>query len=120
MDVTKLESVIPELEPLVRRSVQARAEQPATKAAPPAPPKDDGPVDKVDVKSMRETSKENTDITLRSGKIYDYTVNSSHDLIIKVKDMSTMRELKEIPSKPHQAAKRGYHKVVDRILDRIA
>lgn len=120
MDVMKLEAAVQEADPVVRKGTPPRPEQAVKKDAPPVQPKPAAHEDTVDVKSMRETSRENTDLTARSGKVYDYTVNSSHDVIIKVKDMHTRKELKEIPSKPYQAAKRGYHKVVDKIIDQTA
>lgn len=118
MDTMKIETVSPELAPLVSKTAQPAVEQPVKKeqaaAASPAPQSED----KVDVKSAQEASKEIQNLNLRAGKTYNYTVNSMHDLVIKVKDTETRREVKQIPDKAYQAFKKGYHKVVDHLFDK--
>ena len=119
MDTMKVETVSPELAPLVNKPAQTSAETPVKKEAvsaqaAPHPQSED----RVDVKSAKEASKEIRNPNPRAGKIYDYTVNSTHDLVIKVKDVDTRREVKQIPDKAYQAFKRGYHKVVDPLIDK--
>lgn len=119
MDTMKVEMVSPELAPLVNKMGPPAAETPvkkeaATAQAAPHPQSEDS----VDVKSAREASREIRNPNPRAGNIYDYTVNSTHDLVIKVKEMDTQREVKQIPDKAYQAAKRGYHKVVDQLIDK--
>lgn len=120
MDAMKIETVSPEMAPLVNKTAQPAAEapvkkEPAPAEVPPPPPRNE---DKVDVKSAAEASREIRNPDPRAGKTYDYTVNSTHDLVIKVKDMETRREVKQIPDKAYQAFKRGYHKVVDQLFDK--
>lgn len=120
MDGMKIESVSPELAPLVNKMAQPAAEapvkkEPASEAVPPPPAQSE---DRVDVKSAQEASREIRDPNPRAGKTYDYTVDSMHDVVIKVKDMETRREVKQIPDKAYQAFKRGYHKVVDHLFDK--
>ncbi len=121
MDTMKVETVSPELAPLVNKTAQHAGEtpvnkEPALSATPPPPPAQSE--DKVDVKSAAEASKEIRNPNPRAGKQYNYTVDSMHDLVIKVKDMETRREVKQIPDKAYQAFKRGYHKVVDHLFDK--
>ncbi len=50
-------------------------------------------------------------------KQYDYTLNRDHDLVIKVKERSTDKEIRQIPSKEAQAYRRAFRAIVDRLLD---
>lgn len=119
MDGMKIESVSPELAPLVSKTGQPAAEAPVKKetASAEVPPPAQSE-DRVDVKSAQEASAEIRDPNPRAGKTYDYTVDSMHDVVIKVKDVETRREVKQIPDKAYQAFKRGYHKVVDHLFDK--
>ncbi len=119
MDGMKIETVSPELAPLVTKTAQPAVEPPVKKeTVPEAPPPPAQSEDKVDVKSVEEASREIRNPDPRAGKTYDYTVNSMHDLVIKVKDMETRREVKQIPDKAYQAFKRNYQKVVDQLFDK--
>lgn len=120
MDGMKIESVSPELAPLITKTAHPVAEAPVKKEPAPAavPPPPAQSEDRVDVKSAEEASREIRDPNPRAGKTYDYTVDSMHDVVIKVKDMETRREVKQIPDKAYQAFKRGYHKVVDHLFDK--
>lgn len=119
MDAMKIETVSPELAPLAGKTAHPAAEAPVKKeSAPAASPPPARNQDNVDVTSAREASREIRNPNPRAGKTYDYTVNSMHDLVIKVKDTETRREVKQIPDKAYQAFKRGYHKVVDHLFDK--
>ena len=120
MDAMKIETVSPELAPLVHKTAQPAADAPVKHepAAAETSPPPERSQDRVDVKSAKEASKEIRDPNPRAGKMYNYTVDSRHDVVIKVKDMETRREVKQIPDKAYQAFKRGYHKVVDQLFDK--
>ncbi len=121
MDSMKIEAVSPELAPLVNKTAQPAVEAaPNKKPAPAASPSSspDQNKDQVDVKSASEASKEIRNPNPRAGKQYNYTVDSMHEVVIKVKDVETRREVKQIPDKAYQAFKRGYHKVVDHLFDK--
>jgi len=64
--------------------------------------------------------KKRSEIPSSSGytdKQYDYTLNPDHDLIIKVKERNTNKEIKQIPSKEVQAYRRAFREIVDKLLD---
>ncbi|GMT42140.1 MAG: hypothetical protein IEMM0002_0551 [bacterium] len=67
--------------------------------------------DRVDVRP------ENVSNEGYTAKYYDYTVNSDHDLVVKVRDLETRDEIRQIPSKEVQSFKRAYNKVVARFFD---
>ncbi len=52
-----------------------------------------------------------------TGKQYDYTLNADHDLVIKVKERDTNKEIRQIPSKEAQAYRRAFRAIVDKLLD---
>lgn len=53
------------------------------------------------------------------GKYYDYTVNSDHELVIKVRERFTGKEIRQIPSKEALAIKHGLRKVMELFIDEM-
>ncbi|MBI5179592.1 MAG: hypothetical protein HZA04_10090 [Nitrospinae bacterium] len=100
---------------IVKEQVHPKVESP--------PAAKTSPVDYVDVhkKDTEPVKTEKPDYNLpRAGNQYRYTVDSEHDVVVKVRDIETRREVKEIPTKAYQAFKRAYNKVVARFIDRKA
>lgn len=119
MDGMKIESVSPELAPLVNKTAQPAANAPVRKEAAAAPAPPPAPVvDRVDVGSAKEAGRENGAPNPRAGKTYDYTVNSMHEVVIKVIDTETRREIRQIPDKDYQTFKENYRKVIQRLFDK--
>jgi len=88
-------------------------------------PKEEKPVasDFVDVhkpdKKAEGSSPPTVDLP-HAGNQYRYSVDAQHEVVVKVHDMETRREVKQIPSKGYQAFKRAYNKVIARFIDRKA
>jgi uncharacterized FlaG/YvyC family protein len=53
-----------------------------------------------------------------SGKYNDYRVNSDYELIITVKNRQTNEEIRQIPSKEHQAVKQAISETIDHLIDK--
>lgn len=51
------------------------------------------------------------------GKYYDYTVNSDHELVIKVRERFTGKEIRQIPTKEALAIRHGLRKVMELFID---
>ena len=73
-------------------------------------------------KLRRETAKTEAPTSIAKpyslyGKYYDYTVNSEHELVIKVRERFTGKEIRQIPSKEALAIRHGLRKVMELFID---
>lgn len=121
-----MEMAIKNAETALVRMEQVRRIQPITKKP-----------EKNAIKAMEELVKERADLSHPApaetekqvvvekstpivGNRYDYAVDSENGVVVTVRHPETDEEIKQIPSKEVQAAKRAYHSVVDRLFDETA
>jgi len=74
-------------------------------------------IEERNTERSRETVKENDKPVEKSGKYLDYTLNSDNELVIRVREGYNGKEIRQIPSKAAQAARRGFRKVMDILFD---
>jgi uncharacterized FlaG/YvyC family protein len=117
MDVKKIDAASLEVEAMLRKELQHPKPE-AVKTEPK--PEDRATQDRVDINDVARQKEKLESMNPRAGNLYNYTLDSEHDVVVKVRDMDTRREVKEIPSKAYQAFKRAYHTVVSKLIDRRA
>ena len=71
------------------------------------------------VKSAENTDNNANTTAVDSGKYNDYRVNSDYELIISVKNKQTNEEIRQIPTKEHQAVKEAINETVDKLIDKM-
>lgn len=102
-----------------RETVRTRENSAAKKQAVEKKTETASPPDPKVAKSAEKSADPAKTSEVGSGKYNDYQVNSDYELIISVKNRQTNKEIRQIPSKEHQAVKEAINKTVDKLIDKM-
>ena len=102
-----------------REATRTRENSAAKKAAVEKKPEAAPAPDPKIAASAEKTADAASTSKLDAGKYNDYQVSSDYELIISVKSKQTNEEIRQIPSKEHQAVKEAISNTVDKLIDKM-